>query len=51
MFIYLVYTHSSETLYDSYGFKHELTLDAEPEETLDLYVRRLDQQAHQTDVS
>ena len=47
----LVSLSSSEALYDIYGFKHEVYLDAEPDETLESYARRLDQQALQTDVS
>jgi hypothetical protein len=37
---------SSEAQYDLYGFKHEISpCDARPNETLDSYAKRLDQQA------
>lgn len=47
----LVSLSSSEAHYDIYGFKHEIYPDGEPDETLESYARRLDQQALQTDVS
>lgn len=43
--------YSSDLQYDAYGFRKEGLYEASPDETLDSYAKRLDQQVLQNDVS